>query len=499
MILLDTKNSELLDLKDQTMREQAMKSPTLYSLLIICIALSACMVGPDYKPPKVQVPEDYREVPDPALLRDKGKIASWWEVFNDSMLMALIEESSRDNLDLKTAVARVKEARAQVGVEKGELYPVVDAEVQGTRARTSENLGGPGGITANQYDLGFDASWEIDLFGSIRRSVEAAEADLEASEEDRADVMISLYAEIATKYLTLRSLQAQITAAKRNIASQKEVLILTQKRLKYGLATALDTAQAESNLADSETTVPPLRIELVKAINSIGILLGRPPGTLYDRLSKVEPIPVPPKSIAVGVPADLLRQRPDIRQAERELAAQTARIGVATADLYPSFSLTGSLGFQSISTGHLFDGSSLAYSFGPTLSWNLFNRDRIRSQIQVEDARTEQALLNYEQTVLKALNEIENAMTSLVEQRVQYEAQVRSAKAARRTVKLATRLYKDGLADFQNVLDAQRSLLDIELQVAEAEGDAATNVVALYKALGGGWDPGEIDKGGKKK
>ena len=493
------KRSELLDLKDQFMREKVMKFSASCSLLIICIALSACMVGPDYKPPKVQVPEDYREVPDPALLRDKGKITSWWKVFNDPLLMELIKEASRDNLDLKTAVARVKEARAQVGVEKGELYPVVDADVQGTRERTSENLGGQGGITANQYDLGFDASWEIDLFGSIRRSVEAAEADLQASEEDRADVMISLYAEIATKYLTLRSLQAQITAAKRNIASQKEVLILTQKRLKYGLATALDTAQAESNLADSETTVPPLRIELVKAINSIGILLGRPPGALYDRLSKVEPIPVPPKSIAVGVPADLLRQRPDIRQAERELAAQTARIGVATADLYPSFSLTGSLGFQSISTGHLFDGSSLAYSFGPTLSWNLFNRDRIRSQIQVEDARTEQALLNYEQTILEALNEIENAMTSLVEQRVQYEAQLRSAKAARRTVKLATRLYKDGLADFQNVLDAQRSLLDIELQVAEAEGDTATNVVALYKALGGGWDPGEIDKGGKIK
>lgn len=476
-----------------------MKLPALCSLLIICVALGACTVGPDYKSPKVQVPEEYREVPDPALLRDKKDIVSWWKVFNDPLLTELIEEASKDNLNLKTAVARVKEARAQVGVERGELYPVLDAQVQGTRSRTSKNLTGANSITENQYSVGFDASWEVDLFGRIRRSVEAAEADLQANEEDRADIMISLYAEIATAYLTLRSLQAQITAAKRNIASQKEVLTLTQKRLKYGLGTALDTAQAESNLADSETTVPPLRIALVQAINSIGILLGRPPGTLYERLSKVQSIPVPPESIAVGVPADLLRHRPDIRQAERQLAAQTARIGVATADLYPSFSLTGSLGPQSISTSNLFEGSSLAYSFGPTLKWNLFYRDRLRSQIQVEDARTEQALLNYEQTVLEAMNEIENAMTTLVEQRVQYEAQKRSAKATKKTVRLATRLYKDGLVDFQNVLDAQRSLLDIELQVAETEGDVATDVVNLYKALGGGWDPGEIDKGGKTK
>jgi len=481
------------------MREKAMKPSTLCPLLVICIGLGACTVGPDYKRPKVQVPEGYREVPDPALIREKGDITTWWKVFNDPLLVELIEEASRENLDLKTAVSRVKEARAQVGVQKGELYPVVDAKAQGERARTSENLGGLGGITENQYSVGIDASWEVDLFGRIRRSVEAAEADLQASEEDRADVMISLYAEIATTYLTLRSLQAQINTALKNIDSQKEVLTLTQKRFKYGLATDLDVAQAERILAGSESTVPPLRIELVKAINSIGILLGRPPGALHDRLSQMKPIPVPPKSIAVGVPADLLRQRPDIRQAERRLAAQTARIGVATADLYPSFSLSGFLELQSISTGNLLDESSLAYSLGPTLRWNLFNRNRIRSQIQVEDARTEQALLSYEQAILNALNEIENAMTKLLEQRVQYEAQKRSATAARRTVMLATRLYKDGLVDFQNVLDAQRSLLDLELQVAEAEGEAATNVVALYKALGGGWNPAEIHTGGNKK
>ena len=456
-------------------------------------------VGPDYVPPKPDVPKTWHQPPDPALVPTKADIQRWWTVFHDPMLTRLIDQASTSNLDLRVAVARVNEARARLGVVRGQQAPVVDVGGSAIQSRTSENLGAPGGTTQTRYSVGLDASWEIDLFGRISRSLEAATAEFQATEEDRIDVMVTMYGEVARTYLLIRSLQARLAAANGNINSQKEVLALTQSRFKHGLATDLDVAQAERVLASSEAEVPPLRIELSRAINTMGVLLGKPPGTFYEELSKVKPTPIPPAQVAVGVPADLLRQRPDIRCAERQLAAQTARIGVATADLYPSLSLTGSLGLGSLNIGDLFNPASLLSSFGPALRWNLFDGGRVRSQIKVEDARTEQALLLYERTVLDALNEVENAMTAFVEQRIQFEAQQRAADASRRSLKLATKLYKDGLADFQNVLDSQRALFLYENQVAEAKGKAAINLVRLYKALGGGWDPKKIESSGEQK
>jgi len=446
-------------------------------------------VGPDYGKPKTDLPDSWHQPPDPALIPTKIEIRSWWTVFNDPMLDQFIAQAEKSNLDLRVAVARVKEARAQLGVATGQKIPVIDAVGSGTHAQTSGNLGAGDGITQTTYSAGLDASWEIDLFGRISRTIEAAAADYQASEEDRIDVMITMYAEVARTYLSIRTLQARLTASKGNIESQRDVLRLTRSRFKHGLATDLDVAQAERVLASSESELPPLRIELSQSVNNIGVLLGKPPGAFYDILKAEKSIPVPPAKVAVGVPADMLRQRPDIRRAERQLAAQTARIGVATADLYPSLSLIGTLGLTSISAGDLLTGSSSFYTFGPSLKWNILDGGRIRNRIKVEDARTEQALLAYEQAVLNALNEAENAMTAFVEQRLEFEAQQRSANAARRALRLSTKLYKDGLLDFQNVLDSQRSLFVIENDVAASRGQAALNLVNLYKTLGGGWNP----------
>ncbi|MDM8555783.1 efflux transporter outer membrane subunit [Desulfococcaceae bacterium HSG7] len=467
------------------------RGPVIFlNLIALLLMLNGCTtVGPDYKAPEMQPPEKWQKIEDPSLKPDKTDIREWWKIFDDPMLSRLIAMAADSNHDLRIAVARVNEARARLGIISGQTAPVVNAVSGGTTNRAGGETGAADAPTHTRFSAGLDASWEIDLFGRISRSVETETAELQAAAEDRNDVMVTMYAEVARTYLEIRTLQARLSSANGNIASQKDILKLTQKRFKHGLATALDVAQAERVLASSEAAVPPLRIQLNQDINTMGVLMGRAPGHLYKELSKVSAIPLPPASVAVGVPADLLRQRPDIRKVERHLAAQTARIGVATADLYPTLSLSGSIniGFSDMVTG-----GSTGFSFGPSLRWNVFDRSRIRNQIKVEDARTEQALLNYEKTVLNALNEVENAMTAFLEQRIQYEAQQRAAAAAKKSLKLSAKLYKDGLIAFQTVLDAQLALFDFENQVAEAQGNAAANVVRLYKSLGGGWNPDAI-------
>lgn len=465
----------------------------------ILIFTGCVSVGDDYEPPELELPTAWQDVDDPAIVPDQEIASHWWTVFNDPILTRLIETASQDNLNLKAAVARVVEARARLGVVTGDRIPQLEASGSITRQRISENGLFPFSTTDTLYSAGLAASWEIDLFGRIRRSVEAAAADYQASEEDYIDVMITLYAEIARTYLNVRTYQARLAAAEANIGSQRQVLDLTRARLKHGLATDLDVAQAERVLASSEAEVPPLRIELSRSINTMAVLVGRQPGALHLELSTPDSIPVPPKRITIGVPVDLLRQRPDIRRAERQLAAQTARIGVAAADLYPSFSLTGTFGYESIDSGDLFDAGSRVFTFGPALRWRLFEGGRIRNEIKVQEALTEQALLTYEQTVLNALNEVENALVAYVEQRIRFEALQRSVDASRRSEELATDLYKEGLTDFQNVLDAQRALFDFENQLAAARGNSAANFVQLYKALGGGWSPEERSDSGMEE
>lgn len=457
--------------------------------LIMAFSLAGCMTaGPDYQPPSSEVPDDWRTVSDPSLNSAKRVSPSWWAVFEDPLLDRLIEKASADNLDLKTAVARVKETRAGIGIAAGVYFPQIDAEADLAAQQGSENAVAGIGIESNRYAIGLNSSWEIDLFGRITRSVEAATANYQASQEDRRDVQVSLYAEVARNYLTLRALQARLAATQGNIESQRQVLALTRTRFRYGLAADLDVAQAEDVLANSEAQVPPLRSAITQTINTIAVLLGQLPGSVQEKLSSVKPIPVPPLQVAVGVPADLLRQRPDIRRAEREVVVQTARIGIATADLYPTLTLLGTIGLEAEDVGDLFSSGSRFYTIGPSLRWNVFAGGSIRSRIQAQDARTEQALLHYEQTVLRALNEAENAMTAYLEEQKRMEALERSVSAARRTMRLAIQLYKDGLRDFQNVLDAERNVFNVENQLAESQGNIAINLVQIYKALGGGWE-----------
>lgn len=461
----------------------------LAGLLLLMVAAGCMSAGPNYQAPEKPLPTVWQDGSDPALLPDQAVVVCWWTLFEDPLLQRLIEEGAQGNLDMRGALARLREARARLALATGERWPVADAVGSVARQRGSENSLAASNGSHTVYGVGFDASWEIDLFGRIGRSVEEARAGYQASAEDRADVMISVYAEIARSYFTVRTFQARLAAAEGNLESQRQVLGLTRARFRNGLATGLDVAQAERVLASSEAVVPPLRIALRQAINAVTVLLGRMPGEWSAELSVPEPIPLPPRTVAIGVPADLLRRRPDVRRAERQLAAQTARIGIATADLYPRLSLSGSFAFESISAGDLFQSSSRAFSFGPAVRWLLFDGNRVRSRIEVEEAVTEQVLYRYEQTVLNAVAEAENALTEHLQQRSRQLALERSQLAAQRSLRLATGLYKDGLSDFQNVLDAQRSLFEIENQLAAAQGDAVINLVQLYKAIGGGWDP----------
>lgn len=471
--------------------------------IVIPLVLTGCAtVGPDYQPPVMEMPGAWQGTDDPALLPRAQLVQKWWSLFHDPLLDRLIQTAAQSNRDLLAAIARMEEARANLGSTRGEYYPQVEANGSAIRQETSDNGLSPG-VEETLHAVGASAGWEVDLFGRIRRSVEAAAADYQASAEDRTDVLISLYANVALTYIDLRTFQARLAAARSNIDSQRSVLALTRSRFRNGLATDLDVAQAQRILASTEAEVPPLNIGLSQSINALAVLLGQTPGSLPSELSEPLDIPLPPKKVTVGVPANLLRQRPDVRRAERRLAAQTARIGVIKADLYPSFSLTGALGFESIDAGTLFNTDSRIASFGPSLRWQIFSGGRIRQQIKAQDARTRQALFGYEQSVLNALREVENALVAYVEDRTRLAALHRSVTAARRSVKLATELYKQGLVDFQQVLDAQRDQFNFENQFAAAKGNSAANFVRLYAALGGGWDatpapkPALNDRGGK--
>jgi NodT family efflux transporter outer membrane factor (OMF) lipoprotein len=336
--------------------------------------------------------------------------------------------------------------------------------------------------------LSADASWEIDLFGRVRRSIEAATADYQATWEEHNDVLITILAEVASNYLRIRSQQAQLQTSLANITSQSSMLKITRVRYDNGLATYLDVAQATQVLTSTEADLPVIRATLAENITSLSVLTGEPSDTLRNELQQIRLTPLPPETVTVGIPADRIRKRPDIRKAERNLAAQTARIGIATADLYPSFSLTGTFGFSSLNSGDFFNSKSQVYGFGPSFNWNIFNMGKIRQQIEVEDAKTEQALHQYELTMRRAIKEVEDSLVGYHEQHIRFIALQESVKASREVLDMSTKLYKDGLSGFQNVLDAQRSLLSAENNLDIARGNTSIQLVGLYKSLAGGWD-----------
>jgi len=416
---------------------------------------------------------------------DKKDLATWWSILNDASLTNLVESAVSGNLGLKEASARVREARARRGIAEADRFPTIDARGSAKTSRSSEKTGS--GSERELYAVGFDAAWELDLFGGRQRTIEAAEAEIQANEEDLRDVLVSLLAEVALNYVEVRSFQNRLSFAEANLDAQEETYQITQWRFQAGLTTQLDVEQAQYSLEQTRAQVPVLQSGLVQAKNRLAVLLGQQPGFLEDTLAERRAIPSTPLEVAVGVPADVLRQRPDVRRAERQLAVQTAQVGVATADLYPKFSLLGSIGLEALSMDNLFSWGSRTHSIGPTVAWPLFDAGAIRSNIEVQSALQEQALIRYEAAVLSALEEVENAMVAYAEEQRRRHALGEATQAALRALELAQSQYSAGLIEFSNVLIAQRALLSLQDQLAVSEGQVTSNLIALYKALGGGW------------
>jgi multidrug efflux system outer membrane protein len=476
---------------DYEQAEPLMVQSFLYVLLIafsVLILVGCSAVGPDYTRVEPDAPEKWHTQLQGGLtpaLPEPETLAHWWNALNDKVLSSLEERAIRGNLNLKSARARIREARALRGISKADLFPTVDASTFTTNFRNSKNSSSF--QQHKLYSVGFDAAWELDVFGGLRRSVEAAQANLEATQMDLYDVLVSLLAEVAMNYVEVRTFQTALTVTESNIKSQEETYELNRSRYQAGIINELAVQQSLYNLEQTRSLIPGLQTELEAAKNRLAVLLGEKPGAIHRELAERKPIPVPPVTVAVGVPAEAMRRRPDIRRAERNLAAQTARIGVATADLYPKFRLIGSIGLESVSTGNLLTANSRTWSITPGISWNIFRGGAIRQNIKVQSARQEQALIQYESAVLNAQEEVENVLTAYAKQQRRRESLAAATSAAQAAVQLAQDQYRVGLVDFSNVLDAQRSLLSFQDQLARSDGAVTSNLIRLYKALGGGW------------
>jgi NodT family efflux transporter outer membrane factor (OMF) lipoprotein len=460
-----------------------------YTAVFVFLIPSGCMtVGPDYVKPEITTSPAWH-APLTNGLNGKAlqttQLAKWWATLGDKELTSLVERSLDNNLDVKQALSRIRQARAQRSIEKAGLFPSVDASASATRSSAGGSTGDSG--ISTRYSAGFDALWEIDLFGGTRRSIQAADADLQASIEDLNDVRVSLTAEVATNYFELRTYQSRLRVAEANLKNQEYTYRLTSERYQAGLVDELDMQQAKTSLENTRAGIPSLRVSIEESKNRLAVLLGVQPGKLHRELEDWKPLPQAPDDIAVGVPADTLRQRPDIRKAEQELIAQTARVGVATADLYPKLKLNGTLGWEAANTGSLFSSGSRSYSYGPGVSWPLFDAGAIRQNIEVSSAKQEQALQSYESAVLSALEEVENRLVAYSEEQNRRDALTEGARASQAAFDLARIKYESGLTDFSTLLDAQRSLLTLQEELAASNGKVITNLVSLYKALGGGW------------
>ena len=465
------------------------KKTARFIAITAMLILSGCAaVGPDYVPPEIRVSETWHTPMNGGLqiaAPNLETLSRWWTVFHDPLLSRLVHQAIMGNLDVKEARARVLEARANRGEASSALFPALDAAGQIYKSKGSEETGA--GTKRTSYSAGFDAGWEVDIFGGIRRSVEAADADLEAEKASLQDVLVTLTAEVAVNYVEMRTYQTRLKVVTQNLETQEETYRLTQWRAQAGLSDALAVQQARYNLESTRSQLPEIRSGLAATRNRLSVLLGRQPGNLSVDLETPAQIPVTPAMVAVGIPADCIRRRPDIRQAEQEVAAQTARIGVATAELYPKFTLMGSIGLEALSIGGFASSDGLTYSIGPGFSWRLFNGGAIRQNIKAQTAIEAQTLARLESTVLAALEEVENALKAYAEEQNRRAALVKAGDAARQAALLAQNKYEAGIIDFNEVLEAQRSQLSFEDELARSEGKVTTNLIALYKALGGGW------------
>jgi len=463
--------------------------------MLASLWLAGCKVGPQHCVPVVDIAETWTQSL-PEDLNDAAIDETWWESLGDPILNGLIAKTRDQNLSLQEAAARIRETRAARSVARGGLFPDVDGTASYTRIDISDT-GTPFGITGipfPPYDFwstGFDSAWEIDVFGRVSRTIEAADADIDAAGARYNELLVTLLGDVASTYVRVRTLQQRVKFATENLRIQEESLRIAQARLDAGAVSELDVAQARSNLERTRAAIPLLRREMQRAANRLCVLMGESPWRIEKELGLDPVLPPSPESIAVGLPLDLLRQRPDLQRAERELAAQAARIGVATADLYPRFSLVGVFTVDAAELRDWFTGQSIAYRAGSAVRWNLLDFGRTRGNIAMQQARWDAAASRYEQTVLAAVEEVESALAALLENRQASAALSEAVKAARTASEIAQRQYSEGAVNFQSLLDAQRFQTELEDRYAETRGDEVLSLIALYKSLGGGWRWGE--------
>jgi NodT family efflux transporter outer membrane factor (OMF) lipoprotein len=481
-----------------------LKPSAMSGLIVLAILFSGCsMVGPDYVKPTAPEPEKWLESNEPKFQTEEADFSDWWTVFDDPVLNKLVEAAYQQNLTLQIAGLRIYEARAELGIAFGFQYPQTQQALgAGSLNQESKNGSNQDSSVIDRYyanyEVGLDAVWELDIWGKFRRAVQTGAANLEASLADYDDILVSLTAEVARTYIFLRTSEERLVVARQNVAIQQRSFQIADDRFKHGAVTKLDVLQARALLRTTESSIPKLETDIRQSKNALAVLLGKLPGEIDAMLGGPGSIPGPPAEVAVGIPAELLRRRPDIRVAERLLAAQSAQIGFAKADLFPHFSLFGTLGFQTASFtdsrsndssfSDLFDKDSFTYSAGGGFNWNILNYGRITNRVRVEDARFQELAVNYDDTVIKAAQETEDSMVGFLRSQEAVVLLADAVEASKGAVEISLMQYKLGETDYQRVLDTQRDLSRRQDDLVSTAGAVGQNLVGIYRALGGGWE-----------
>ena len=466
------------------------------TLPMLLAGLSACTtLGPDFETPAAAIEAQWLERDNETLQTSAAVNSEWWTLFNDPVLDTLVQQAYEQNLSLQIAGLRILEARAQLGIAIGNQYPQLQ-ELAGSMSRVNLSENSPNFSSAADENFwtanaGFNASWELDFWGQFRRGVESASANLGTQIASYDNALVLLTADVASIYIQIRTLEEQLTVARSNVETQEKGYQLAEIKFRAGDTSGLDPAQAMTQLRNTQAQIPTLQSQLRQSLHALSILLGMPPRDLGELLGE-SAIPEAPAEIAIGAPAELLRRRPDIRQAELQAAAQSAQIGIAEAALYPSFSLLGSIGYTSSDTNQselsdTFKSDSLGYSFGPSFSWPILNYGQLKNNVRVQDARLEESVINYQNTVLEAAREVEDGLAGFIGAKSAAAYLSDSVKSAQQAVDLSMIQYREGATGFQRVLDSQQQLLVQQDQYTNAKGNIVLNLVSTYKALGGGW------------
>jgi NodT family efflux transporter outer membrane factor (OMF) lipoprotein len=476
------------------------RAPLLAALFALVLIGSGCTtslrqwaqngfkVGPNYAPPPGPVAERWIDQSDPRVKNEPAQDRAWWTVFNDPALNSLIETACQQNLDLRTAGARIVEARARRNIAAGNLFPQSQtATAAYLHAQLPKNLGIPLPTTLDLGAAGFNASWELDFWGRFRRTIESADANVGAANEGFGETLVMVLSEVATNYVQLRTFEQRLSFARENVAIQEKSLELTKVRFEQGVGTELDVRQAATNLEQTRSLIPPLEAGRRLASNRLCLLLGTPPSDLAARLPPAG-IPQAPLEVAVGIPADLLCRRPDVRRAEREVATQSAQIGIAEADLYPRLAVTGFIGYLANDLSDLFQGNNFTGFILPNLQWNILNYGRIVNNVAAQDAKLQQATLQYQQTVLSAGREVEDALVQFIQAQQQARHLEQAVADSAKTVDLTVKQFEGGITDFNRVYTTQSQLVTQQDQLASTRGNIVLYLIQVYRAIGGGWE-----------